>query len=152
MVGIADTPDSNFEQAYLEVRNLMEKHDHWLIQLQLTDDYLGAAAEDVHFREKPIWEGFVPEPGVHYSMGPPTDWETVSVAVEERVISFSECNKSWLTLRQWYNCWMMNDQEISKILRCSLSYQLLRPLRCTGGGCFFIPMISILGISAYPER
>ncbi len=97
MVGIADTPDSNFEQAYLEVRNLMEKHDHWLIQLQLTDDYLGAAAEDVHFREEPIWEGFVPEPGVQYMMGPPTDWETVSVAVEERVISFSECNKSWLT-------------------------------------------------------
>ena len=95
MTGTIDS-EIDFEQAYFDVRNLMESHEHWIHHLHLTDDYLGDAAQDVHTREKPIWEGFVPEPGVNYCMGPPTDWETVPVTLEERVIGFSECNKSWL--------------------------------------------------------
>ena len=112
---ITDESEINFEQAYVEVRDLLETHPYPEFSLSLSDDYLGLEVKDLHHRTEPVWHDyeesrrrleaesppFIPEPGVRYSMNrpepKPDDYVEVPVTVEERVIHFSSCNGPWKT-------------------------------------------------------
>ena len=52
---VTDKSEINFEQAYVEVRDLLETHPWSDFKLRLSDNYLGPDVKDLHHRSEPVW-------------------------------------------------------------------------------------------------
>lgn len=77
----------SFEESYSGIRNILEASTHFMTRLTLDDQYLGEDANN----GLEVIPPFISEPGVLYSMGPPSEPRTL----DERVVSFSRCSYSW---------------------------------------------------------
>lgn len=80
----------SLEEAYSDVRNILEASTHYMTRFTVDSEYLGKDANN----GLEVIPPFVPEPGVNYSMGPPP----IPRTLEERVPSFSHCSYSWNTI------------------------------------------------------
>jgi len=115
---VTDKSEINFEQAYVEVRDLLETHPWSDFKLRLSDNYLGPDVKDLHHRSEPVWPPLKEEeirvdprsPPPLYSKKvhirfetpievEPEEYVEVPITVDERVIHFSSCNSPWETTK-----------------------------------------------------